>query len=114
MFKFLQYSVVLKVVSEDQDLEVGNIGLQVAVADQSLMEPYLEVVALVVKVVNLLDLMLVVAMVLLPMVKMDMKTLVVEEVDLKEDIQMTTGIKVVEVVLVLLLFHTHHKDLCHT
>ena len=53
-------------------------------------------------------------MVLLPMVKMDMKTLVVEEVDLKEDIQMTTGIKVVEVVLVLLLFHTHHKDLCHT
>ena len=44
MFKFLQYSVVLKVVSGDQDLEVGNIGLQVAVADQSLMEPYLEVV----------------------------------------------------------------------
>ena len=66
------------------------------------------------KVMQLLDLLLVVAMVLVPMVKMDMKTLVVEEVDLKEDIQMTTIMKVVEVVLVLLLFHTQHKELCHT
>ncbi len=69
---------------------------------------------MVVKVVNLLDLLLVVVTVSGTLVSQDTKTLVAVVVDLKEDIQMTYTMKVVKVDLVLLLFHTHHKELCHT